>query len=83
MVRDLTKQRLKMLGRQAYFAALFIVFAIITWDATVGARRPGAQAARPASAHELSCDLPKDRSRSLQLLGKLRIDAQITAEIAT
>ena len=60
-----------MLGRQAYFAALFIVFAIITWDATVGARRPGAQAARPASAHELSCDLPKDRSRSLQLLGKL------------
>jgi len=60
-----------MLARQAYFAALFIVFAIVTWDATVRARRPGAQAARPTSGHELSCDLPKNGSRSLQLLGTL------------
>jgi hypothetical protein len=59
-----------MLGRHAYFAALFIVFAVMTWDATVGARRPGSQA-RPTSGHELSCDLTKDGSRSLQLLGKL------------
>ena len=60
-----------MLGRQAYFAALFIVFAVVTWDATVRALRSGAQGARVTSGHELSCDLPKDRSRSLQLLGNL------------
>ena len=43
----------------------------MTWDATVGARRPGTQAAGTASGHELSCDLTKNGSRSLQLLGKL------------
>jgi hypothetical protein len=60
-----------MLGRQVYFAALFVVFGLITWDATVRARRPAIQPARPTSAHELSCDLTKAGSGSLQLLGKL------------
>ena len=60
-----------MLGRQAYFAALRVVFGLITWDATVRARRPGTQPARRTSAHELSCDLAKAGSESLQLLGKL------------
>ena len=60
-----------MLGRQAYFAALFVLFAIMTWDATVGARRPGTPTVRPASGHELSCDLTKNGPRSLQMLGKL------------
>jgi hypothetical protein len=60
-----------MLGRQAYFAALFVVFAVITWDATVRALHPGSQVARPTSGHELSCDLTKGGSRSLQMLGKL------------
>ena len=59
-----------MLGRQAYFAALFVVFGLITWDATVRGRS-STQPARPTSAHELSCDLTKPGSRSLQLLGKL------------
>jgi hypothetical protein len=58
-----------MLGRDAYFAALFVIFAVMTWDATV--RRPGTQAARPAGGHELSCDLTKNGARSLQLLGRL------------
>jgi hypothetical protein len=73
-VQDLTKRRLRKLGklgRHAYFAALFIVCAIMTWDATVGARRPGTQTARTATGHQLSCDLTKNGSRSLQLLGKL------------
>ena len=60
-----------MLGRRAYFAGLFVVFGLITWDATVRARRPATQPARPTSAHELSCDLTKAGSGSLQLLGKL------------
>jgi len=60
-----------MVGRQVYFAALFALFAVITWDATVGARRPGTQTAKPISGHELSCDLTKDRTRSLQLLANL------------
>ena len=60
-----------MVGRQVYFAALFVLFAVITWDATVRARRPGTQTANPISGHELSCDLTKDRTRSLQLLGNL------------
>lgn len=60
-----------MLGRQAYFAGLFVVFGLITWDATVRARRPTTELARPTSAHELSCDLTKAGSESLQLLGKL------------
>jgi hypothetical protein len=59
-----------MLGRHAYFAALFIIFAVMTWDATVRARRPDMQVARPTSGHELSCDLTKS-GRSLQLLGTL------------
>ena len=59
-----------MLGRKAYFAALFVVFGLITWDATVRGRS-STQPARPTSAHELSCDLTKAGSRSLQLLGKL------------
>jgi hypothetical protein len=70
-VQDLTKRRLRRLGRQAYFGALFIVFAIMTWDATVGAGRPGTQIARTASGHELSCDLTKNGSRPLQMLGRL------------
>jgi hypothetical protein len=70
-VQELTKRRLRRLGRQAYFAALLVIFAIMTWDATVRARRPGSQTARPASGHELSCDLTKNGSRSLQMLGKL------------
>jgi hypothetical protein len=60
-----------MLGRRAYFAALFVVFTVMTWDATVRALRPGSQVARPTSGHELSCDLTKSGSRSLQMLGKL------------
>ncbi len=60
-----------MLGRQAYFAGLFVVLGLITWDATVRARRPATEPARPTSAHELSCDLTKAGSGSLQLLGKL------------
>jgi hypothetical protein len=60
-----------MLGRHAYFAALFVVFAIMTWDATVRARRPGTQEVRPSSGHELSCDLTTNGQRSLQMLGKL------------
>jgi len=60
-----------MLGRQVYFAALFVLFGVITWDATVRARRPGTQTAKPISGRELSCDLTKDRTRSLQLLGNL------------
>jgi hypothetical protein len=60
-----------MVGRQVYFTALFALFAVITWDATVGARRPGTQTAKPISGHELSCDLTKDRTRSLQLLANL------------
>jgi hypothetical protein len=59
-----------MLGRQAYFAALFVVFGLITWDATVRGRS-STQPTRPTSAHELSCDLTKAGSRSSQLLGKL------------
>jgi hypothetical protein len=59
-----------MLGRRAYFAALFIIFAVMTWDATVRARRPGVQIARPTSGHELSCDLTTS-GRSLQMLGRL------------
>jgi len=63
---------LRRLGRHAYFAVLVIIFAVMTWDATVRARHPGAQAAsRPTGGHELSCDLAKNGSRSLQLLGKL------------
>ena len=65
------KRRLRRLARRAYFAALFVVFGIMTWDATVGARRPGTQAAPPSSGHELSCDLTKTGSRSLQMLGRL------------
>jgi len=64
------KRRLRMLGRHAFFAALFILFAIVTWDATVGARRPGTQTTRPPSGNELSCDLTKN-GRSLQMLGRL------------
>jgi len=60
-----------MLARRAYFAALFVVFAIMTWDATGRALRAGAQAARSVSGHELSCDLTKNGSRSLQMLGRL------------
>jgi hypothetical protein len=60
-----------MLGRQVYFATLFVLFAVITWDATVGARRPGAQPTKPISGHELSCDLTKGGKRSLQMLGNL------------
>jgi hypothetical protein len=60
-----------MLARHAYFAALFVIFAIMTWDATVGARRPGTQTAPTTSGHELSCDLTKNGSRSLQMLGRL------------
>jgi hypothetical protein len=60
-----------MMARHVYFAGLFVVFAIMTWDATIGARRPGTQTARPAGGHELSCDLTKNGSRSLQMLGKL------------
>jgi hypothetical protein len=70
-VKDVTKRRLKMLGRQAYFAALVVAFALLTWDATVRARRPGTQPTRPTSGHELSCDLTKAGPRSLQMLGKL------------
>jgi len=60
-----------MIARHLYFAALFVVFAIMTWDATVGARRSGPQAARPTSGHELSCDLTKNGSRSSRMLGRL------------
>ena len=70
-VNGVTKRRLTMLGRYAYFSALFIVFAVMTWDATVRAGRPGTQAAKATSGHELSCDLSKSRGRALQLLGKL------------
>jgi hypothetical protein len=70
-MQDLTKRRLRTLGRRAYFAAIFIVFAIMTWDATVRARRPATQTARPAGGHQLSCDLTKTGSRSLQMLGRL------------
>jgi hypothetical protein len=70
-VNHVTKRRLKMLGRQAYFAALFVLFAVITWDATVRARRPAAQPNKPVGGHELSCDLTKDGAQSLQLLGNL------------
>ena len=70
-MQDLMKRRLRTLARHAYFAALFVVFAIMTWDATVGARRPGTQTARSSSGHELSCDLTKNGSRSLQVLGRL------------
>jgi hypothetical protein len=59
-----------MLARHAYFATLFVVFAVMTWDATVGAHRPATQAPRPTVGHELSCDLTKS-GRSLQMLGKL------------
>lgn len=69
-MEDLTKRRLKTIARQAYFAALVVVFAIMTWDATVGARRTATQAARPASGRELSCDVTKSGSR-LQMLGRL------------
>jgi hypothetical protein len=60
-----------MLARRAYFAGLFVAFAVMVWDAAVGARRTATEAARPASAHELSCELTKSGSRSLQLLGRL------------
>jgi hypothetical protein len=60
-----------MLGRNAYFAVLFVLFAIMTWDATVGARRPATQTTRPPSGNELSCDLAKNGSRPLQMLGRL------------
>ena len=60
-----------MFGRQVYFATLFVLFAVITWDATVRARRPAAQPAKPLGGHELSCDLTKDKPRSLQMLGNL------------
>jgi hypothetical protein len=70
-VQGLTKRRLRTTARRLYFAALVVVFAIMTWDATVGARRPGTQTARPASGHELSCDLTKNGSRSLLMLGRL------------
>ncbi len=60
-----------MLGRRAYFAALFIVFAVMTWDATIRALRPGTQAARLTTGRELSCDLSKSGGRSLQMIGKL------------
>jgi|RhiMetdeSRZDD1v2_1073273.scaffolds.fasta_scaffold05348_4 hypothetical protein len=70
-VNEVTKRRLTMLGRYTYFSALFTVFAIMTWDATVRAGRPGTQAAKATSGHELSCDLSKSAGGSLQLLGKL------------
>jgi hypothetical protein len=70
-VQELTKRRLRTIARHAYFAALFVIFAIMTWGATVGARRPGTQTARTTGGHELSCDLTKNGSRSLQLLGRL------------
>ena len=60
-----------MLARHTYFAALVIVFAVITWDATVRALRSGTQSGRPTSGRELSCDLTKAGSRSVQLLGNL------------
>ena len=61
------------MARHTYFAALFVVFAIMTWDATVGARRrPATQTPRTAGGHELSCDLTtRNVSRSLQMLGRL------------
>src|SRR5262245_24239256 len=70
-VGDLTKRRLRSLARHAYFAALFVVFAVITWAATVRALRSGAQSDQPASSHELSCNLTTDGSRWVQLLGNL------------
>jgi hypothetical protein len=70
-VRDLTKGRLKTMARRLYFAALIVICAIVTWDATVGARRPGAQTARPSGGNELSCEMPQTGARSLQMLGRL------------
>jgi hypothetical protein len=59
-----------MLGRYAFFSALWIVFAVMTWDATVRAGRPGTQTTKATSGHELSCDL-KSGGRPLQMLGRL------------
>jgi hypothetical protein len=59
------------MARRLYFAALIVICAIVTWDATVGARRPGAQTARPSGGNELSCEMPQTGARSLQMLGRL------------
>jgi len=58
------------MARRGYFAALIVLCAVVTWNATARARRPSTQTARPPSGKELSCELPKTGAR-LQVLGKL------------
>src|SRR4026208_2644146 len=69
-MQDVTKRRLKTMARRGYFAALIVLCAVVTWNATARARRPSTQTARPPSGKELSCELPKNGAR-LQVLGKL------------
>ena len=66
------RTRLKRIGRRAYFGALFVAAAVVTWDATIGARHhPQAAGSKPAAGHDLSCDIPKTGARTLQMLGQL------------
>ena len=69
---DRTKQRLKAYGRRAYFAALVVAAAIVTWDAAVGARHDAPSTSpRAIRGHELSCAMPNSTDRKLEMLGQL------------
>jgi hypothetical protein len=71
-VTDRTKQRLKAYGRRAYFAALVVAAAIVTWDAAVGARHDAPSTSpRAIRGHELSCAMPNSTDRKLEMLGQL------------
>jgi hypothetical protein len=71
-VTDRTKQRLKTYGRRAYFAALVVAAAIVTWDAAVGARHDAPSTSpRAIRGHELSCAMPNSTDRKLEMLGQL------------
>jgi hypothetical protein len=65
------KRRLTTLGRRAYFGALFLAAAVVTWDAAVGAGRHAASdSVKSSEGRELSCDIPAS-GRRLQMLGQL------------
>ena len=50
---------------------LFAVAAVVVWNATAGAKRSASATPKVDKAHKLSCAIPKNNGRTLQMLGDL------------